>query len=742
MSKLGLILLCYICYGQLTWGAETFDIYVVVEEEAKVDVFKELSEKYEHVEEQSFFLHNKALLVAKSKRKITGLKSFQSSDDKVTDDIQLFRQRPHVFLSNKVELLQRHVKTNDSQWSNMWQINGAVSPTMKVLEAWEVGYNGSGIIVSIVDDGLQTDHIDLAVNVREIGHYDVVDNDFDPNPPFLSKHGTQVAGFIAAERDNNICIVGVAYSSTLIGIRLIDNGYTTDINEAKAIAHGYSVTDISSNSWGPPESYGYYAPGALTTAAFELGINQGRGGKGVIYVWAAGNGGITDNCNADGYANSIYTVTISSVDINGQPAWYSEVCAPALAVTYSGDRHQRYMNSTSNANRCSGGIEGTSFSVPQAAGMVALAIQANSDLTWRDVQHLIVKTAKYHNLKEADDYGFRLNGAGNYVGQMFGYGLMDAEAMVMYAKTWKTVSKQEIYKSNASTPYGVLNSTSATMSDYILVETSCPINYLEHVQVHTTFQCSGRGYVELELVSPAGTWSKLMSQRRYDIGDSRQQEWTFMSIQFWGEDPKGNWTFSIKIPSSQTGNLTAWQLILYGTTEDPLAGIPTCDESPCENGGSCVSKSKYDISICLCAPGYTGKKCETDINECENAPCNGDAACVDLINAYNCTCPSGFVYNYTSDPSRCQDINECDISPCAGNSTCENIAGGYVCQCPMGYVYNGSVGDCSGSAGVSHLVIRHRRNGAARNDGVLPVVIADHAYSCCFNVVHIGWRDR
>ncbi|KAL3848249.1 hypothetical protein ACJMK2_019118, partial [Sinanodonta woodiana] len=470
-------------------------------------------------------------------------------------------------------------------------------------------------------------------------------------------HGTQVAGLIAAERDNDNCIVGVAYGSTLIGIRFLGSSYTTDITEAAAIAHGYESVDVSCSSWGPPDRRGYFAPGALTAAAFEFGVTQGRRGKGIIYVWAAGNGGTTDNCNADGYANSIYTVTISSVNAKGQPAFYSEVCPPALAVTYSGDRYHKYMVTTSTLGSCSGGMEGTLLSAPQAAGMVALALQANPNLTWRDVQHLIVKTAKYQNLTEATEYGFTLNGAGNYVGQMFGFGLMDAEAMVKYAKTWETVPQQEIYTSNISTPYWVLNSTIYVKSETLEIEKTCSINYLEHVKVLTTFQNSQRANVELELLSPAGTRSKLMTRRIFDHGVSSEQEWVFMSVQFWGEDPEGNWTFSIRIPSTDTGNLTSWQLILYGTTADPLSGIPPCDEYPCENGGNCTSNSKYDIYSCMCAPGYTGNTCETDINECDNSPCKGNSTCLNRPGSYVCLCSIGFIYSDTIGDCTVVDSN-------------------------------------------------------------------------------------
>ena len=71
---------------------------------------------------------------------------------------------------------------------------------------------------------------------------------------------------------------------------------------------------------------------------------QGRNGKGAIYIWAAGNGGTEDNCNADGYVNSIYTVAISSAMI-GSNAWYSEVCAPVLAAAYGGSEDDRFLAS-------------------------------------------------------------------------------------------------------------------------------------------------------------------------------------------------------------------------------------------------------------------------------------------------------------------------------------------------------------------------------------------------------------
>ena len=68
---------------------------------------------------------------------------------------------------------------------------------------------------------------------------------------------------------------------------------------------------------------------------------QGRGGKGNIYVWATGNGGLTDDdCNCDGYTTSIFTISIGAISDHGLSTYYTETCASTLAVTFSGGSHR------------------------------------------------------------------------------------------------------------------------------------------------------------------------------------------------------------------------------------------------------------------------------------------------------------------------------------------------------------------------------------------------------------------
>ena len=148
-------------------------------------------------------------------------------------------------------------------------------------------------------------------------------------------HGTRCAGQVAA-RKNNVCGVGIAYDSKAAGIRIL-GGRITTTDEAAALNYGYDKVGIYSCSWGPKDNgQTMKAPNYIVRKAFSEGINNGRGGKGSIFVFASGNGGRhEDQCNFDGYTNSIYSVTVGAVDHTGLHPTYSEACAANMIVAYS-----------------------------------------------------------------------------------------------------------------------------------------------------------------------------------------------------------------------------------------------------------------------------------------------------------------------------------------------------------------------------------------------------------------------
>ncbi|KAL6467434.1 hypothetical protein MHYP_G00231110 [Metynnis hypsauchen] len=218
------------------------------------------------------------------------------------------------------------------------------------------------------------------------------------------------------EANNSFCGVGIAFNARVGGIRLLD-GSVTDSMEATALTYNNDFIHIYICCWGPRDNGAEMAgPGTLTEKALHLGTRKGRGGKGSIFVWAAGNGGMmNDHCGADGYVNSIYTIAIGAVTHTGSPASFGEPCPGVMAVTLTGSNtiNSPPLVTVSNlGDGCITQFAGTSSAAPAAAGVLALVLEANPDLTWRDVQHLIAKTAK---IPDPNEPGWTINGAGYHV---------------------------------------------------------------------------------------------------------------------------------------------------------------------------------------------------------------------------------------------------------------------------------------------------------------------------------------
>jgi kexin len=133
-----------------------------------------------------------------------------------------------------------------------------------------------------------------------------------------------------------VCGIGLAYDSKVAGIRIL-SGAISDVDEAAALNYGFQETDLYSCSWGPSDDgKSMEAPDYLIKKAVVNGIQNGRHGKGSIFVFASGNGyAHGDQCNFDGYTNSIFSVTVAAVDHKGLHPYYSEPCAANLVVAYS-----------------------------------------------------------------------------------------------------------------------------------------------------------------------------------------------------------------------------------------------------------------------------------------------------------------------------------------------------------------------------------------------------------------------
>lgn len=348
------------------------------------------------------------------------------------------------------------------------------------------------------------------------------------------------------------------------------DGTITDAVEARSLSLNPQHIDIYSASWGPDDDGRTVdGPGPLTRRALEEGTKRGRGGKGSIFVWASGNGGkFHDNCNCDGYATSIFTLSVSSASENGVIPWYSEQCSSTLATTYSSGssrRGERKVITTDLHGRCTSSHTGTSASSPMAAAMVALVLEANPSLTWRDIQHIVVRTAKVANLRAED---WAVNGAGLNVSHAFGFGLMDAGEMVKMALKWKEVPQQGRCK--VEWDQDEMRVTPRNEATLILEIDGCnDVQVLEHVHVVVDMSSrSRRGDFSLSLKSPSGTESVLLAPRPLDnsiSGFANFRTWPLMSTHYWGENPRGKWSLVVRNDGSRDARLMGWQIILYGT---------------------------------------------------------------------------------------------------------------------------------------------------------------------------------
>ncbi|XP_075765450.1 proprotein convertase subtilisin/kexin type 7 isoform X1 [Pelodiscus sinensis] len=541
----------------------------------------------------------------------------------------LFAQHDSVRWHSEQKLLKRSKRSlhfNDPKYPQQWHLNNRRSPgkDINVTGVWERNVTGRGVTVVVVDDGVQHTVRDIQPNYSPEGSYDLNSNDPDPMPyPDAENgnhHGTRCAGEIAAVPNNGFCAVGVAYGSRIAGIRVLD-GPLTDSMEAIAFNKHYQINDIYSCSWGPDDDGKTVdGPHQLGKAALQHGVIAGRRGFGSIFVVASGNGGQhNDNCNYDGYANSIYTVTIGAVDEEGNRPFYAEECASMLAVTFSGgDKTMRSIVTTDwdlqKGTGCTEGHTGTSAAAPIAAGMIALMLQVRPCLTWRDVQHIIVFTAtKYEDRRTIWD----ANQAGLSHSHEHGFGLLNAWRLVNAATVWESVPYLASYSSPVlkegrtiqQGPQALEVTWNVTASDLAL----SGMRTLEHVAVTVTITHPRRGNLEIKLLCPSGMVSKIGTARSLDSDPNGFADWTFSTVRCWGEEAQGTYRLIIRDIGDGTltlGTLKQWQLTLYGSSwtpaemrerqrllEEAMSGrYLSSDESlPCPPGLEISEQERYTI---------------------------------------------------------------------------------------------------------------------------------------------------
>lgn len=429
------------------------------------------------------------------------------------------------------------LEISDPIFKDQWHILNTIQlgHDLNVTGIWLQGITGNTSITSVIDDGLDMYSDDLRDNYFADGSYDYNDPGPEPRPRlFDDKHGTRCAGEIAAGR-NNACGVGMAFDGKVSGIRILSKAIS-DEDEAAAINFGYQDNQIYSCSWGPPDDgQTMDAPSVLIQRAMVNGVQHGRQGLGSVFVFAAGNGAAADdNCNFDGYTNSIYSITVGAIDREGNHPYYSEPCSAQLVVTYSSGGSDAIHTTDVGADKCYSGHGGTSAAGPLVAGTVALALGLRPDLTWRDLQYLCIDAAIPVHL---DDGGWQDTKIGKKFSHVYGYGKIDAWRLIEAAKTFESVKAQAWYHSPwLSVQHDIPQGDRGLVSSFEVTPamlTKVNLETLEHVTVTMNINHTRRGDLSVDLRSPEGLVSHLSTTRRNDNAPVGYEDWTFMSVIHW-----------------------------------------------------------------------------------------------------------------------------------------------------------------------------------------------------------------
>jgi subtilisin-like proprotein convertase family protein len=385
---------------------------------------------------------------------------------------------------------------------------------------------------------------------------------------------------VGAAANNGYGTLGVASGATLAGFytRFGAGGSSRD-EIADLLTHQVNV-DVSNNSWGYADAFAdnFQKAGWTQIAdALRLGVTEGRNGLGTNFVFAAGNdrqysaGSATldgDNTNYHNLTNSRFSITVAASTQDGHIAPFSTPGASIL-VTAPGDSILTTTPDNGDGDRSNDFIfvNGTSFAAPIVSGIVAMMLEANPDLGYRDVQDILAISA--HQIDPASaswsaNGAATWNGGGHMVSHDFGFGLVDAYAAVRLAEIWNGVHNAA---NEASLDVAGTTSVATGFSPdgYAATVSADYRNFaIQWVEVDLSLTHTRLGDLKIHLISPDGTDSILLDHPAGGTENTSELSFTFSTNHAWGESPVGTWRLYVEDSGTAGGSLEAWTLHIYG----------------------------------------------------------------------------------------------------------------------------------------------------------------------------------
>ena len=540
-------------------------------------------------------------------------------------------------------LYQYQWHLNNTGQTNFANNTGTAAEDINVDSVIADGLTGSGVIVAVVDTGLEIAHEDLSANIVSSGSWDFVSSDTDPtNSTTTGDHGTSVSGLIASKGWNALGGRGVAPSASLKGFNFLESQSTTNnINSLGATNASFTSSDvyIFNQSYGTSATYDY-SVNATVAAQYLDSVTNLRNGKGALFVKSAGNGfssfgsatcsfavnrGLScQNANMDPIHTLPYNIVVGALTATGVKSSYSTAGSailvsapggeygynssitgsdyitaafkPAMMTTDQTGCNQGYVSTnstdrndfnnsttvhTENTNcKYTSTFNGTSSAAPVLSGAIALILEANSNLTWRDVKHILVTTADQvdasipstditiNNTTYTAEPAWLTNGASHKFHNYYGFGRVNVANAVSAAKAYTSGSlgtfattAWETNATSTSIPNEDINGASTVI-------TTANTKTIEAVQIRVNVTHLNTGELAIELTSPAGTKSVLLTAYNGFINnDANLLNMILLSNAFYGENTLGNWTIKVIDANSLGGiggTLSDWSIRFFG----------------------------------------------------------------------------------------------------------------------------------------------------------------------------------
>lgn len=418
----------------------TENAFVKFQNDAKPSQIKELLAKYQLSGKRALGYARNAWFVAAQEG--IGLELFELMALVLGDDAvelahpELLRRMAHkAAFAQQWHLKRTRVGSND------------VNAHASVEAAWALS-QGAGITIAVIDDGVDIDHEEFRSSGKIIAPRDATLGSDNPRPGRRDQHGTACAGVACA--DGNFGASGVAPRARLLPIRLASGlGSQQEADTfVWAAQHG---ADVISCSWGPEDGdwsnpadplHNLFAPlPDSTRLAIDFAINQGRGGKGCVVCFAAGNG--NEPVDNDGYASYGRVMAIAACNDLGKKSAYSDTGRALWCAFPSNETVQPRLTpgiwTTDNsgppgynpgqasrgdvAGNYTNSFGGTSSATPGAAGVAALVLARNPDLRWDQVRDIFKRACD-----RIDTAGAGYDASGHST--LYGYGRLNAKTAV------------------------------------------------------------------------------------------------------------------------------------------------------------------------------------------------------------------------------------------------------------------------------------------------------------------------